>query len=49
MKKVVASMALGMVSGMAGSYIMYREYKKGNLPKMLNNAMKETNKVVSKL
>lgn len=36
MKKMLASMALGMAAGMAGSYFIYVEYKNGKLSKMLN-------------
>lgn len=48
MKKVLASMAIGMASGVAGSYFIYSEYKKGNLNKMMDKVTSKAKSTVNK-
>ena len=49
MKKYLAAVMFGMASGVAGSYIMYTEYKNGNLSKMINKANNKVQNVMNKI
>lgn len=49
MKKTLAVMALGMGVGAAGSYVMYNQYKNGNLSKLLNKVEKKASDMIDNM
>lgn len=49
MKKTLAVMAFGMGVGAAGSYLMYNQYKNGNLGKLLNKVEKKASDMIDNM
>lgn len=49
MKQKLAIMTFGMGVGAAGAYVMYNQYKSGNLGKMLNKVEKKASNMIDNM